>query len=148
MHVIVATGHGVLAKRVPRKRQTHIILYAVDTAKAGFVITVYSQDIDVFLLALPCVSELGAETAMIMDTSDRHPILMLQLIFSRKGQEKVTAVVKLHSLTGCGTSDWIYGKSKEITIQDIFRSQIRCCYGNLHVVCWEESSEDVIENCK
>ena len=91
---------------------TLMILHAVEVAKTGFIVHLYSADTDVLLLALRRVSQLGTDPAVIMGTGERRHRVMLRPMYDQLGADKASALINWHALTGCDTTGHIQGKGK------------------------------------
>ena len=96
---------------------TLMILHAVEAARAGSIVHIYSQDTDVFLLVLRRVPLLGEKAALLMGTGDRYRLVLLKLIYDSLGEEKAKALCKWHALTGCDTTGYIRGKLKKAYLE-------------------------------
>jgi hypothetical protein len=101
--IITATNEGVMSNKPgyispgvssQEEADTLMILHAVEAAKAGFVIHIYSQNTDVLLLALRRVPLLGDNAAMLMGMCDRRRLVMLQPIYNALGEDKANALCK------------------------------------------------------
>src|SRR6266536_586131 len=89
-----------------------MILHAVEIASAAGNVHIYKQDIDVLLLALRRVPQLGKNSALIMGTTEHRRTVLLQPIYDALGPEKSAALINWHAVTGCDTTGHIRGKGK------------------------------------
>ena len=92
---------------------TLMIYHAIEVAKNGMKVHIYSQDTDVLLLAIRRAPLLGDRSALVMGTSERRRKVLLQPIYDKLGPEKAAAIINWHALTGCDTTGHIYGKGKK-----------------------------------
>ena len=124
MHIITATHDGVMSNKVgninpgistQEEANTLMILHAVEAARAGSIVHIYSQDTDVFLFVLRRVPLLGEKAALLMGTGDQRRLVLLRPIYDSLGEEKAKALLcKWNALTGCDTTGYIRtGKVKE-----------------------------------
>jgi len=120
--VVTVTCRGVMTNSncsvstgvsTQEEADTLMILHAVEVAKTGLRIHLYSQDTDVLILALRRVPQLGIEPALIMGTKERRHKVLLQPIYDKLGPNKAVALINWHALTGCDTTGHIQGKGKK-----------------------------------
>ena len=132
VHVITATHQRVMSNRAgnitpgvstQEEADTLMILHAVEAAKAGSIVHIYSQDTDVLLLALRRVPLLGEQAALLMGTGDRRRLVLLKPIYDSLGEQKAKALCKWHALTGCDTTGYIRGKSKKACLEAFLKEK-------------------------
>jgi len=78
--------HLLCADSTQEEADTLMILHAAEVARSGFIVHIYSQDIDVLLLALRTVPELGSKAALITGSGERRHKVMLKPISRNLGQ--------------------------------------------------------------
>ncbi|CAB3982956.1 Hypothetical predicted protein [Paramuricea clavata] len=131
VHVITATHQGVMSNRAgnitpgvsTQEADMLMILHAVEAAKAGSIVHIYSQETDVLLLAF------------------RHVPLL---------EQKAKALCKWNALTGCDTTGYIWGKSKKACLEAFLneKSSIVLAISSLGIESGVSGpSEDIIEGC-
>ena len=154
--IITATHKSVMSNRagdiIPgvssqEEADTLMILHAVEAAKAGYTIHIYSQDTDVLLAALRRVPLLGEKAAMVMGTSDRCRLVMLQPIYNALGENKASALCKWHALTGCDTTGQIRGKSKKACMEAFLKADTSIVAAISALGIASEPSDDTIRGC-
>ncbi len=124
-----------------------MILHAVEAARAGSIVHIYSQDTDVLLLALRRVPLLGEKAALLMGTSDRRRLVLLKPIYDSLGEEKAKALCKWHALTGCDTTGYIRGKSKKACLEAFLKEKPSIVSAISSLGTEGDPSEDIIEGC-
>lgn len=131
-HIITATHDGLMSNRAgditpgvssQEEADTLMILHAVEAAREGSTVHIYSQDTDVLLLALRHVPLLGEKAALLMGTSYRRRLVLLKPIYDSLGEEKARALCKRHALTGCDTTGYIRGKSKKACLEAFLKEK-------------------------
>ena len=155
LSIIAATRENVLSNMsgyIPapssqEEADTLMILYAVEAAKSGYTIHIYSQDTDVLLLALRRVPLLGDKAAMVMGTRDQRRLVLLGPIYNALGAEKATALCKWHALTGCDTTGHIRGKSKKACLEAFLKADPSIAASICALGIGSEPSEDTIKGC-
>ena len=126
---------------------TLMILHAVQAAKAGFAVHIYSQDTDVLLLALRRVPLLGDKAAMVMGTGDRRRLVTLQPLYNALGARKAMALCKWHALTGSDTTGHINGKSKKACLDAFLKASASIVDSVSALGTGNEPSDETIMGC-
>ena len=98
-------------KTSQEEADTIVILHAVDLAKRGMNITIFSLDTDVFILALSRTEELGDVVFLTGNKSKRRSI-HLQDIVIKLGEPKARALPGFHAFTGSDVCGKFSGKGK------------------------------------
>jgi len=124
-----------------------MILHAVEAAKAGFAVHIYSHDTDVLLLALWRVPLLGDKTAMVMGTGDRRRLVTLQPIYDALAARKAMALCKWHALTGSDTTGHIKGKSKKACLDAFLKASPSIVDSVSALGTGNEPSDETIVGC-
>ena len=88
-----------------KEADTLIILQAVALGGLGITIHIYSSETDVLVLALLRVSELRAESIIIMDTGAKRRLVKLKYIYDALGRhDKAAALPGRHALNDADIS--------------------------------------------
>ena len=66
-----------------------VILHAIEIASAAGTVHICMQDIDVLLLALRRVPQLGKNSTLVMGTAEHRRTVLLQPIYYAMGPEKL-----------------------------------------------------------
>ena len=127
---------------------TLMIMHAVEVAKTGLRIHIYSQDTDVLLLALRRVQQLGTEPAIIMGTKERRRKVHLQPIYDKLGPDKAAALINWHALTGCDTTGHIQGKGKKGCFTAFLASSSTVIAALNGLGEGPEPSDEVVKGCE
>jgi hypothetical protein len=154
--IITATHKDVMSNRSgditpgvssQEEADTLMIFHAVEAAKAGYIIHIYSQDTDVLLAALRRVPLLGEDAAMVMGTSDKRRLVMLKPIYNALGENKARALCKWHALTGCDTTGHIRGKSKIACLKAFLTADPSSVAAISALGVGSEPSDETINGC-
>ena len=125
-----------------------MILHAVEVAKTGFIVHLYSPDTDVLLLALRRVPQLSTNPAVIMGTGERRHRVMLRPMYDQLGADKPSALINWHALTGCDTTGHIQGKGKRGCFAAFLASNSTVLDALTGLGEGVEPSAEVVEGCE
>ena len=105
--------HDLPGVSTQEEADTLMIFHAVQVARTGYGVHIYSQDTDVLLLALRRVPLLGVNPVLLMGTGANRRNVYVKAIFNKLGAIKSTALINWHALTGCDTTGHIKGKGRQ-----------------------------------
>jgi len=87
----VATGVST-----QEEADTIMVLHAIEIASAAGTVHICMQDIDVLLLALRRVPQLGKNSTLVMGTAEHRRTVLLQPIYDALGSEKSAALINFN----------------------------------------------------
>ena len=124
---------------------TRIVLHASHCAnKSGAVnIIVSARDTDVLILLLAHFHEIKIDTWMSAGTAKKPKYILVHDVYKYLPEESSRAILPFHALTGCDTTSFFYGQSKQSAFK-IFRDN----FGLIETLGENELSDDKARNAE
>lgn len=141
-------GHMVQIESSHLEADTLLMLYGSHLHKQGRIVTIYSSDVDVLVLAIRRSPLLGQDACMVMGTGDRRRVVNLKSIHDSIGPLRAAALPAFHALTGCDLTSRIKWKSKSSCLKVLMSANDDLVEGISHLGEGSMPPVEVAKNCE